>query len=206
MSTVFIQMSMSLDGYVSGPNDSDVNGLGDGGERLHEWMFRGGGGEGGPGEGVTGADKEILDELRGGTGAMISGRRTYDITHGWDGSHPIGGIPVFVVTHDVPDEVPVGATPFTFVTDGIASAVTGAKAAAGGKDVYVIGGASVDQQLLDARLVDELRIDIVPILLGGGVRLFEERRKEPTELPIELRQIDVRPSKDVTHFRYRVSR
>ena len=200
MSEVVIQMSMSLDGYIAGPNDSDLNGLGDGGERLHQWMFGGSGG--GPGEGISGVDKEVLDELRSESGAMISGRRLYDITHGWNGSHPLGGIPVFVVSHHIPRAVPSGTTAFTFVTDGIAAAVARAKEAAGEKNVYVIGGASIDQQLLAAGLVDELRIDIVPILLGGGIQLFERSR----QAPIGLVQTQVRPSKDVTHLRYRVPR
>src|SRR5690348_11907938 len=160
MSDMIVQMSMSLDGYIAGPNDSDANGLGDGGERLHQWMFAGSG----PGTGLAAADQEVFDELRGGTGAMISRRRVYDITHGWDGSHPFGGVPVFVVTHAAPGTVPAGSTPFTFVTDGIASTVAQARRAAGGKSVYVIGGASIDQQLLDAGLVDELRIDVIPVL------------------------------------------
>jgi dihydrofolate reductase len=158
--------------------------------------------EAGPGEGLTGADKEILDELRSATGAMISGRRLYEITHGWNGSHPFGGIPVFVVTRHVPQEVPGGATAFTFVTDGIASAVALAKRAAGDKSVYVIGGASIDQQLLDAGLVDELRIDIVPILLGSGIRLFDALRRAP----IRLEQVKLTPSKDVSHLWHRVLR
>jgi dihydrofolate reductase len=198
MSKVFIEMSMSLDGYISGPSDSDVKLLGDNAEHLHEWMFGGSGGR--PGEGLTGVDKEAFDELRSATGAMISGRRLYDITHGWNGSHPIEGIPVFVITRHVPDEIPSGATRFTFVTNGIASAVAQAKEVAGDKGVYVIGGASIDQQLLDAGLVDELRIDLVPILLGSGIRLFDNLRRAP----IGLEQVKVRPSRDVTHFQYRV--
>jgi dihydrofolate reductase len=199
MGEVIVQMSMSLDGYIAGPNDSAVNGLGDGGEQLHAWLFGQAGG--GPGVGLTGADKEVLDELRP-SGAMISGRRLYDITNGWNGSHPFGGIPTFVITHHVPDQVPEGATPFTFVTDGVVSAVAQAKETAGGKNVYVIGGASIDQQLIEAGLVDELRIDVVPILLGGGIRLFGKAG----ESPIPLEQVKVTPSKCVTHFRYRVLR
>ncbi len=114
--------------------------------------------------GGPGACREVFDELRGETGAMISGRRLYDITYGWSGSHPFAGIPVFVVTHAAPAAVPDGATPFTFVTEGIANAVARAQLAAGGKSVYVIGGASIDQQLLAAGLVDELRIDVIPIM------------------------------------------
>ena len=201
MNEVIIEMSMSLDGYISGPNVSDVNPMGDGGERLHQWMFSGRDG-GAPGEGLTGGDKELLDELHSESGAMISGRRLYDITHGWNGSHPFGGIPIFVVTHNTPDEIPSGASPFTFVTEGIARAVVQAREAAGDKSVYVIGGASIDQQLLDAALVDELRIDIVPILFGGGTRLFDKFHRAP----LELEQVKVTSSKDVTHLRYRVRR
>jgi dihydrofolate reductase len=186
-------MSMSLDGYIAGPNHSEV-------ERLHQWMFTDSGG--GPGTGLSGADKEVFDELRSETGAMISGRRLYDITHGWNGSTPFGGIPVFIVTHAAPATVPVGATSFTFITGGITSAVARAKQAAGGKSVYVIGGASIDQQLLDAGLVDELRIDVIPILLGSGIPLFGKLRSAPAE----LEQIRVTASDEVTHLRYRVAR
>jgi dihydrofolate reductase len=197
MTDVIIQMSMSLDGYIAGPNDSDANGLGDGGERLHEWMFAGGGA---PGEGLAGADQEIFDDLRSGTGAMLTGRRLYDITHGWQGTHPFGAIPTFVVSRDVPEEVPSGATRFTFVHDGIASAIAQAKEAAGDKDVYVIGGASTIRQLLDAGLADELRIDLIPFLLGGGVRLFDRLGRKP----ISLEQVRSTFSSAVTHVRYRV--
>jgi dihydrofolate reductase len=196
MTDVIIQMSMSLDGYIAGPNDSDANGLGDGGERLHEWLFAGGGA---PGEGLEGADQEIFDDLRSGTGAMLTGRRLYDITHGWQGTHPFGAVPTFVVSRDLPKEVPSGATPFTFVHDGIASAVAQAKEAAGHKDVYVIGGASTIRQLLDAGLADELRIDLIPFLLGGGIRLFDRLGRKP----ISLEQVRSTSSSAVTHVRYR---
>lgn len=184
MSKVFIEMSMSLDGYVTGPNDGPERPLGDGGERLHEWMF--GGDRSTPGGNLVGSDKKVFDELRDSAGAMISGRRLYDIVGGWGGSHPIGGIPVFVVS----------------VTEGIASAVAQAKEAAGDRDVYVIGGASIDQQLLTAGLVDELRIDVIPILLGGGIRLFDNIR----QAPIELEQVQSTSSTHATHVRYRVLR
>jgi dihydrofolate reductase len=197
MTAVVIQMSMSLDGFVAGPNDGDANGLGDGGEVLHEWLFAGGSA---PGEDLSGVDQEVFEDLRDSTGAMISGRRLYDITHGWDGSHPFGAIPTFVVSHSVPENVTAGATPFTFVADGIASAVTQARAAAGGKDVYVIGGASIDRQLLEAGLADELRIDLIPVLLGAGVRLFDKLSGGP----IRLEQLRSTSSRDVTHLRYRV--
>jgi dihydrofolate reductase len=194
---VIIQMSMSLDGYIAGPNDSDVNGLGDGGEGLHDWLFAGGGTAG---EGLSGADQDVIEDLRNRTGAMITGRRLYDITHGWQGTHDFGAIPAFVVSKDVPDEVPSGATPFTFVHDGIASVVAQAKKAAGDKDVYVIGGADIIRQLLDAGLADELRIDLIPLLLGGGIRLFDNLGKKP----ISLEQVRSTASGTVTHVRYRV--
>ena len=197
MTDVIIQMSLSLDGYIAGPNDSDTNGLGDRGERLHNWMFAGGGA---PGEGLTGADQEVFDDLRSATGAMITGRRLYDITHGWEGTHPFGAVPTFVVSRDVPEEVPSGATPFIFVRDGIASAVAQAKEAAGERDVYVIGGASTVRQLLDAGLADELRIDLIPFLLGGGIRLFDKLGRKP----ISLEQVRTTSSSAVTHVRYRV--
>lgn len=198
MGSVIVEMSMSLDGYIAGPRDSDSNPLGDGGQRLHEWVFAGGD----PGAGLAAAGREVFDELRAETGAMVSGRRLYDITHGWSGSHPFTGIPVFVVTHAVPAAVPAGATPFTFVTEGVANAVARAQLAAGGRSVYVIGGASIGQQLLAAGLVDELRIDVVPVLLGGGVSLFGELRRAPAE----LEQAKVTVAGDVTHLRYRVKR
>jgi dihydrofolate reductase len=200
MSRVLIQMSMSLDGYVAGLNDSDANPLGDHGLRLHEWMFAGPGRP--PGEELPKPDQQMFDELRSMTGAMICGRRLYDITHGWNGSHPFGAIPTFVVTRSVPDTVPTGTTSFTFVTEGIVSAVVQAQDVAGGKDVYVIGGASIDQQLLDADLADELRIDVVPVLLGSGIRLFDQLRRSP----VDLEQVNVTPSQRVTHLRYRVLR
>lgn len=146
MGEVVIEMSMSLDGFICVPDGSDAGPPGAGVERLHEWMF-GDGGE--PGQGLTGADQEIFDELRGATGAMIAGRRLYDITHG-----------------------------------------------------CVIGGASIDQQILDAGLADELRIDVVPVVLGDGIRLFDQLRNTP----IELEQVKVMSSRNVTHLRYKVSR
>ena len=176
MGSVIVEMSMSLDGYIAGPRDSDSSPLGDGG-------------------------REVFDELRGETGAMVAGRRLYDITHGWSGSHPFTGIPVFVVTHAVPATVPAGTTPFTFVSEGVANAVARAQLAAAGKSVYVIGGASIGQQLLAAGLVDELRIDVIPILLGGGVSLFGE-----LGAPRDLEQAKVTVANDVIHLRYRVAR
>jgi dihydrofolate reductase len=191
MGAVIVAMSISLDGYVAGPNDDPG--------RLHEWMF--GAGASVPGEGLSGVDRELMDELRGSSGALIAGRRLYDITGGWGGSHPFGDIPLFVVSHSVPSDVPVSTTPFTFVTEGVASAVDQARHAAGDKNTYVVGGANVGQQLLGAGLVDELWITVVPVLMGGGVRLFEETG----DTSISLDQLSV-TSSQVAHLRYKVSR
>jgi dihydrofolate reductase len=192
MSKVLIQMSMSVDGYIAGPNDDVL--------RLHEWMFAGPGRS--PGEELPTPDQQIFDELRAVTGAMICGRRLYDLTHGWNGSTPFGAVPVFVVSRSVPAAIPNGTTSFNFITGGILSAVAQAKDTAGGKDVYVVGGASIDQQLLDAALVDELRIDLVPVLLGRGIRLFDQMQRSP----LDLEQISMTPSRRVTHLRYRIMR
>ncbi len=134
------------------------------------------------------------------SGAYIFGRRTYDITDGWDGRHPVNGVPVFVLTHTPPppETVPKGPSNLTFVTDGIASAVRQAKVAAGDKHVR-LGGASPGKQALEAGLVDEIMVHVAPRLLGGGVTLFGS-------LPdgVRLEVLAVRPSPLATHIRYRV--
>jgi dihydrofolate reductase len=193
MAKVIFNMSMSLDGFIAGPSD-DV-------ERLHDWLFSGN---------TPSAYNEffklskqsatVFDELIKTTGAIIAGRRTYDIVGGWGGSHPFHGVPLFVVSSDVPKEVPKGTTPFTFVTDGIESAIRQAKAAAAKKNVYVLGGADVAQQCLRAGLLDEIAIDLVPVLLGDGIRLFEHLGTEP----IELSRTRVVEAPGVTHLRFRV--
>jgi len=161
MGKVILYISMSLDGFITGPNSNHDQPLGDGGEQLHEWMQKG----------TAGA--LMLDGLAATTGAIISGRRTYDQVDGWGGSHPFRGVPVFVLSHDVPKKVPEGESTFTFVTDGMASAIKQAKAAAGNKNVYVLGGANVAQECIKAELLDEMHIHIAHVLLGGGVRLFD---------------------------------
>ncbi len=181
MGKVIFDISMSLDGFITGPND-DV-------DRLHEWIWNG-----------------TTDALMQGgtvatTGAIVSGRRTYDLVNGWGGSHPLHGVPVFVVTHEVPEQAPEGATPFTFVTDGIESAITQARAAAGDKNVYVLGGANTAQECIKARVLDELRIHLVPVLLGDGIRLFDHLGATP----IELESTGVIESPDVTHLMLRVA-
>ena len=128
----------------------------------------------------------------------MTGRRTFDITNGWGGSPPLG-VPTFVVTHTVPQEWVYEGSPFTFVTDGVESAVERAKAVAGDKDVAV-GAASIAQQCIRAGLLDEVHVDLVPVLLGGGVRLFEHLGTTPIELE-RTREI---AAPDVTHLTFRV--
>jgi dihydrofolate reductase len=213
MTMLTCEISMSLDGFVAGPNPSLEQPLGAGGERLHEWLFglasfreRHGlaGGE-------VNADSELLDESLARTGATLMGRRMFSggsgpwdadpNADGWWGDDPPFHTPVFVLTHH-PRETVVkeGGTTFTFVTDGIESALEQARAAAGGKDVALGGGAEVVRQYLQAGLLDELRIHLVPVLLGSGVRLFEPLGIEPAQLEVT----SVLPSSAVTHLTYRV--
>jgi dihydrofolate reductase len=131
-------------------------------------------------------------------GAFVTGRRTFDISNGWGGSPPLG-VPTFVVTHTVPEEWVYEGSPFTFVTDGVEVAVEKARAVAGDKDVAV-GAASIVQQCIRAGLLDEIHVDLVPILLGGGVRLFEHLGGEP----IELENSRVIEGDGVTHLTFRV--
>jgi dihydrofolate reductase len=196
MTKVLAGITMSVDGYVAGPNDGPEKGLGEGGERLHYWVF------GGPwtyddeprGE-PTGEDAAWLEETMARLGAVVSGRWTYEAARHWGGENP-WGLPVLIVTHRPEDEPETGA--FTFVS-GVKEAVGRAKEAAGDKDVHVMGGADVIRQALDAGLVDELTIIIAPVVLGGGKRLFEGFSKS-----LELEHIGVRQSQHATFIDYRV--
>lgn len=203
MGKVIADISMSLDGYVAGPRDGEPGlPLGEGGERLHEWVYglanwreR----HGLPG-GEANQDAEILDEGFRDVGAIVLGRRMYDNANGW-GERPPFSVPVFVLTHRT--EAPIvrpGGTTFTFVTDGVASALRRARAAAGDKAVAVGGGAATIQQFLGARLLDELQIHLVPVLLGGGRRLFDHL----PAAPVELELVRLVKSPRVTHLKYRV--
>jgi len=186
MGVVFLDITMSLDGFIAGMED-DV-------ERLHDWIvdFR------------TGAFKqsEVLNELFERTGAIVAGRRVYELTSGWGGDHPIRGVPLFVLAHSIPDSVPQGETAFTFVSDGIEVAIREAKKAAGGKDVYVLGGAAVAQQCLRASLLDEINVHIAPVLLTQGIRLFDSIGSDCIRLELS-RSLEVQGT---THLRYRVIR
>lgn len=177
MGKVVADITMSLDGFITGPDDRPGRGLGEGGECLHNWVM----GrpwsydDDGPRFNPLDVDRAVLADAMGSIGAGIIGRGMFDVTGGW-GGHPPGGDDAryFVLTHSVPDEWAGRQSPFTFVTDGIAGALTQAQAVAGDKNVGIGGGANVIQQYLAARLVDELRLHIAPVLLGTGKRLFGE--------------------------------
>ncbi|NMB90588.1 MAG: deaminase [Chloroflexi bacterium] len=196
-------MTMSLDGFVSGPHDGPDNGLGDGGDQLFEWYF-GGDTEVPISDGnmtlkVSPQSAALLQEAFQSYGAGVWGRRTFDIARAWGGHPP--GKPCFIVTHHVPDEWVYPGSPFVFVTDGVESAVRQARAAAGDKDV-VLCTASILQQCLDAGLVDEIHVDVAPLLLGDGVRLFDHLKIEPTRLEC----IRVVSAPGVTHLGFRLLR
>lgn len=191
MSKVIIDITMSLDGFVTGPNDGPGNGLGDGGGILHEWVF----------DGRTEADAQLLFEEPAKTlGSCILGRRTFDIAEeAWGDNPPFGPTQVFVLTHRPNETLTRGATTFIFITDGMESALEQAQAAAGDKNVALMG-ANVSQQYLQAGLVDEMEIHVANILLSAGRPLFANIG----DRPIKLERIRVIATPSVTHLRYRV--
>lgn len=202
MGKVVFRNSMSLDGFVAGPNDSPEKPLGEGGEALFNWYFSGDTEvnlPGAPPMKMSRRSAELFQEGIQSIGAMVCGRRMFDIAGAWGGTPP--GSPCFVVTHTVPQEWAREGSPFIFVTDGVESAVRQAQAAVGEKDVGV-SSASIAQQAIRAGLLDEIHIDLVPVLLGGGVRLFENLGKAPVELEV----INVVEVPGVTHLSYRIVR
>ena len=202
MGKVATGLSMSLDGFIAGPNDGPGRPLGEGGERLFEWFSAGDTEYGLPGTEmvfrVSPQSAEMLREAHAGMGAFVTGRRTFDISSGWGGNPPLG-VPTFVVTHAVPDEWVYEGSPFTFVTDGVEGAVEKARAVAGDR-VVAVGAASIAQQCIRAGLLDEIHVDLVPVLLGDGVRLFEHLGAGP----IELESTRVIEGAGVTHLTFRV--
>jgi dihydrofolate reductase len=187
MGNVVIDMSMSLDGYIAAPNDNPKQGLGDDGMRLHNWAFD---------------DPSVFERVYGNlveeTGAVIMGRRSYDNSiEAWGGKGPLGEVPCFVLTH----RLPASADPvFTFVNDGIEQALAKAQEAAADKRIGLMG-ANIDQQFLAAGLVDEIRIHLVNVLLGGGRRLFEQLPQR-----IELEQTSLSQTNGVTQLDHRIVR
>ena len=196
MTRVVAGITTSIDGYVVGPNDGPGRGLGDGGERLHYWVF---GGpwtyEKGPEGEATGADKEFLETGGARVGATIAGRNTYESAEAWGGKNPFG-VPFFIVTHR-PEEEPPDAG-FTFV-DGLEEAIARARDVAEDKDVFVMGGADLIRQALRTGQVEELSISIAPVILGGGKRLFDG-----FEESLDLEHLNLLQSPFATHINYRV--
>ena len=202
MAKVATGLSMSLDGFIAGPNDGPQSPLGDGGERLFAWYSAGNTEYRLPGTEmvfrVSLQSAELLREAHSKMGAFVTGRRTFDIANGWNGSPPLG-VPTFVVTHTGLQEWDYERSPFTFVTEGVESAVKQAKAVAGDKDVAV-SAASIAQQCIRLGLLDEIHVDLVPVLLGGGVRLFDHLGTGP----IDLERTRVVEAPGVTHLTFRV--
>jgi dihydrofolate reductase len=198
MTKVLAGITMSVDGYVAGPDDGPGKGLGEGGERLHYWVFGGpwtyaSGTSGEP----TGEDAAWLEDAVSRVGAVVGGRWTYEAADHWGDKNP-WGLPFFIVTHRPEEEPETGA--FTFVS-GVREAIERAAAAAGEKDVHVMGGADVIRQALGADLVDELTIIVAPVVLGGGKRLFDGFDRS-----LELEHVGVRQSPHATFIDYRVRR
>ena len=199
MTKVTAAITISVDGYITGPNDGPGNGLGDGFERLHYWVF------GGPwtyqgerdGDGPQGEDAAYLDDVTARAGAVVIGRNMYEAADHWGDKNPFGA-PVFVVTHRPEDEHDTAE--FTFV-GGFDEAVERARAIAGGKDVSIGGGADVIRQALDSGIVDELHIVVAPVILGGGKRLFDGFT---TSVDLENRR--VRQSRWATFIEFAVRR
>jgi dihydrofolate reductase len=193
---VIASFSMSLDGFVADPSDA----VGP----LFDWFGNGDVEVRWPGNDMvshtTPASAAYLREVIDATGALVVGRRLFDYTSGWAGSHPLG-VPVFVVSHRVPDGWPRDGAPFTFVTEGVEPAVAAAKAVAGDKAVGV-AGPNVAQQCLNAGLLDEVAVDLVPVLLGEGIRFFDH----VAHAPVVLEDPRVVVGHRVTHLRYRVRR
>jgi dihydrofolate reductase len=211
MSIVTCQITISLDGYAAGPNQSRENPLGEGGERMHEWAINTDtwreqhgmpGGERGP-------DSEVIDEVSRNIGACVMGRNMFDHGRGdwdpewrgWWGEDPPFHAPVYVLTHHPrePREMQ-GGTTFHFVTDGVEAAVERARADAGERDVSIAGGASTVRQVIRAGLLDELYLHIAPVILGAGERLLDDIGDAAFE------QVKVVPSPTVAHVKYRVVR
>jgi len=193
VSVSVLYMSMSLDGYIAGPNDDPGNPGGDGFGRLHQWFVTPGGEIFRP----AGEAAQFLDEMNA-TGAVLAGRRTVEQVDHWGGNHH--GVPIFVPSHRPPGPSAANYPLVTYVSDGIASAMAQAKAAAGDRNVLV-HGAYTAQRALEAGVLDEMQIHQIPALLGGGRRMFDGL---PSSLELEIVRVTDTP--EATHIRYRVRR
>jgi dihydrofolate reductase len=202
MSATVLYMSMSLDGFIAGPNETPDNGLGDGGRRLHDW-FLARGPEGGDVESITagasGVNRQIVDEFMS-TGAVVAGKGTVEPAGYWHGDHH-DGVPIFILSRNAPP-ADVAEMPLVTFVDDVSTAMTEAKRAAGDKDVLV-HGVGVTQLALAAGVLDELEIHVVPVLLGQGRRLFDHLG--PQHIELERTRV-LQGEAGVTHLRYRVKR
>jgi dihydrofolate reductase len=202
MGKVTTGFSMSLDGYVAGPHDNPEVPLGEGGDRLFNWYFSGNLEDEVPlGEGVMKMSRdgaELVREAGKTNGVLVTGRRTFDIAGAWGGKHPMQ-VPVVVVTHRVPQEWIKEGSIFTFVTDGVESAIEKARQIAGDKNVAV-GAPSIVKQCLQAGLLDEIHIDLAPVLLFDGIRLFDYLDIPPVDLEI----VEATIYREVAHITFRV--
>ena len=211
MSKVRVHIAISADGYVAGPNQSNEDPLGEGGEQIHDWMLalkawrEPHGREGGE----VNISSSVLEEANDNIGAEIMGRGKFgpagggpwpdEPWEGWWGEDPPFHKPVFVVTHHEREPLTLTDTTFTFITDGIESALEQAKKAAGDQDVYIGGGASIINQYLAAGLVDEIEVHVSPLILGGGERLFDGVGPD-----LKLEQLRAVEAPGVAHLKYRV--
>jgi len=198
MSKTVLDMSMSLDGFIAGPNEGPGNGLGDGGHRLHEWFLRGADSATDALARVTGVNAEVVEEMMS-TGAVVAGRTTFELAGGWGGDHH-DGVPIFIFSRREPG-IDISQWPLVRYVSDIRDAMARAKQAAGDRNVLVHGAATT-QLALAAGVLDELEIHLVPVLLGRGRRLFDDLG--PTR--IELKRTRVLEGDGVTHLHYRVVR
>ena len=196
MAASVLYMSMSVDGYIAGPNDEPGNPGGDGFYRLHQWFLTPDGEFFRP----SGPAGELYDQIMNATGAILVGRRTAEQADHWGGDHHGSGLPVFVLSHRPPDPAVASYPLITYVTDGIAGAMAQAKAAAGDREV-VVHGAYTAQRALEAGVLDELVIHQIPVLFGGGRRQFEVL---PSRVELEIVRVIDTP--EATHIHYRVRR
>jgi dihydrofolate reductase len=199
VSASVLYMSMSLDGFITGPNEGPENGLGDGGHRLHEWALSGepSGSTGVPPADASGVNREVFDEAMS-TGAVVAGRRTFEWAGGWGGDHH-DGVPIFIYSRQEPG-IDISDWPLVTYVDSVETAMSEAKKAAGEKNVMV-HGAAVTQLALGAGVLDELELHVVPVLFGQGRRLFEGL--EPEQIELERTRI-LEGEGGVTHMHYRV--
>jgi dihydrofolate reductase len=198
VSATVLDMSTSVDGFIAGPNEGPGNGLGDGGDRLHEWVFAGGdpAESGFPGR-PPGVNGEVFDEMLA-TGAVVAGRGTFEPAGGWGGDHH-DGVPIFILSRRATDRE-AGQWPLVTYVDDVTTAMTDAKRAAGHRNVLV-HGAGTAQLALAAGVLDEIELHVVPVLFGQGRRLFENL--DPDQIELERTRI-IEGEGGVTHMRYRV--